>query len=124
MKHLKKFDTKINEGEEYIKGMKGDMLHVDLVEKYAEDGRDEEYRSKFDEYKPKIKGFTETSGAYSIGDIIEITAGYNSDIRYTVEILGFDADGDIYLLWDSFWAPIRNEDVRSIKLIKKANETS
>ena len=102
------------------KDYKKTMLHVDLVKKYAEGGRDEEYRAKFEEYKPKIKGFTESSGDFNIGDIIEITAGYNSDIRYTVEILGFDGDGDIYLLWDSFWAPIKNEDVRSIKLIKKA----
>lgn len=102
------------------KNYKKTMLHVDLVKEYDESGRDEEYRAKFEEYKTKIKGFTETNGDYSIGDIIEITAGYNDDIRYTVEILGFDGDGDIYLLWDSFWAPIKNDDVRSIKLIKKA----
>jgi len=102
------------------KEYKKTMLSMDLVKKYAEGGRDEEYRAKFEEYKPKIKGFTETSGEYSAGDIIEITAGYNNDIRYTVEILGFDGEGEIYLLWDSFWAPIRNDEVRSIKLIKKA----
>jgi len=102
------------------KDYKKTMLQVDLVKKYAESGNDEEYRAKFEEYKPKIKGFTDKSGDYNIGDIIEITAGYNDDIRYTVEILGFDGDGEIYLLWDSFWAPIKNNDVRSIKLIKKA----
>ena len=106
------------------KDYKKTMLQVDLVSKYAESGSDEGYRAKFEEYKPKIKGFTETSGDYNIGDIIEITAGYNNDIRYKVEILGFDGDGDIYLLWDSFWAPIKNDDVRSIKLIKKADEAS
>lgn len=120
MKHLKKFNTEINEADDFVKGVKGGMLYVDLVEKYAEGGRDEEYRARFEEYKPKIKGFTESNGELNAGDIVEVTAGYNDDIRYTVEILGFDADDDIYLLWDSFWAPIRNDEVRSIKLIKKA----
>lgn len=96
------------------------MLHIDLVDKYSKNWQEKEYREKFAEYKSKIKGFAESNGDLNIGDIIEFTSGMNNDIRYTTEILGFDGDGDIYLLWDCFWFPIRKEDTRSIKVIKKA----
>jgi len=93
------------------------ILHVDLLKKYAT--YSDNYRQKFEEYKSQIKGFTESYGNFEIGDIIEFNGGYNNDIRYTTEILGFDQDGDIYLLWDSYWFPIKDEEKRAIKLIKK-----
>jgi len=96
------------------------ILHVDLIKKYEEYSNN--YRQKFEEYKSQIKGFTETLGNFQIGDIIEFNGGYNNDIRYTTEILGFDQDGDIYLLWDSYWFPIKDEEKRAIKLIKKNNQ--
>lgn len=96
------------------------MLHVDLMKKYGERGEDKTIEDGFNQYKSKISGFTDSDGDLKAGDIIEFTAGYNDDIRYTTKILGFDKDGDIYLLWDSFWAPIRKEDSRSIKVIKRA----
>ena len=49
------------------------------------------------------------------GDIIEFWGGYNGDIRYRAEIIGFDKDGDIYLDWDSYWFPIRDDNKRKIK---------
>ena len=51
---------------------------------------------------------------FKIGDIITFNCGYNNDIRFTTEILGFDLDGDIYVNWDCFWFPIRNENKRNI----------
>lgn len=98
-----------------------DMLHINLLDKYKE--TNPEIRQKFEEYKSKIKGFKTEHLALKAGDIIEFNGGYNNDIRYTTEILGFDEDGDIYLLWDSYWFPIRNEESRAIKLINNVNES-
>ncbi len=99
----------------YIAG----VLFIDLVAKYNTNGYADEYREKFDAFKPKIKGFKETDGKYSVGDIIEFFGGYHEDIRYSTEILGFDSDGGIYLLWDCYWFPIRDEEIRAIELKTK-----
>lgn len=111
----KSFD-KMNESESWAKTKSG-VLHVNLLDKYKESGDDKVYREKFEEYKQKIKGFKDSSEALGLeaGDVIEFTGGYNNDIRYTTEVLGFDKDDEIYLLWDSFWYPIRKEESRSIK---------
>lgn len=97
------------------------MLHVDLMAKYGEKGDDKTIEDSFAEYKSKIKGFTDKNEEYDLksGDVIEFTSGYNDDMRYTTKILGFDSDGDAYMLWDSFWAPIKLGS-RDIRLIKKA----
>lgn len=96
------------------------MLHINLLDKYSENNMDLEYKTKFEEYKSKIKGFTETSGEFKAGDVVEFTGGYADDIRYTTKILGFNADGEAYMLWDSFWAPIKLDGNRDLKLIKRA----
>ena len=92
-----------------------DVLHINLLTKNT-NGSNDSIREKFETYKSKIKGFKDTDGTFYIGDVIEFSAGYNNDIRFTTEILGFDEDGDIYLLWDSYWFPIRNDETRSIIL--------
>ena len=54
---------------------------------------------------------------YSIGDKITFWAGYNNDIRYMSEIFGVDSDGEIYVIWECFWSPIRDDDRRKIELV-------
>ena len=57
-------------------------------------------------------------GELKKGDIITFFAGYNKDILYKSVITGFNNDGDIYVLWDCYWAPIRLNDVnRKIKKV-------
>lgn len=119
-----KFYTTINEFKQYLNENIEDMLHINLLDRYSDNKYDQEIRQKFKEYKSKIKGFKTEHMAFKVGDIIEFTAGYNDDIRYTTEILGFDEDGDIYLLWQSYWFPIRNEAKRAIKLINNVNESN
>ena len=51
------------------------------------------------------------------GQVIQFIGGYNSDILFTSRITGFDSDGDIYVLWDCYWFPIRDEKERQIKII-------
>ena len=111
-----KLFTSINEFKQYIKESNNDMLHINLLDKYRESGNDILYREKFDKFKHKIEGFKETHDELDlkIGDIIEFNGGYNNDIRYTTEILGFDSDNDIYLLWESYWYPIQNDNKRNI----------
>ena len=53
----------------------------------------------------------------SVGDKITFWAGYNTDIRYMSEIAGIDKNGDIYVIWDCFWSPIRDDNRREIKLV-------
>ncbi len=54
---------------------------------------------------------------YSIGDKITFWAGYNNDIRYMSEIIGIDTNGEIYVIWDCYWSPIRDDARRSIELV-------
>jgi hypothetical protein len=105
----------LSESESWAKTKSG-VLHVNLLDKYKESGDDKVYKEKFEEYKQKIDGFKDSSKTLGLeaGDVIEFTGGYNNDIRYTTEVLGFDKDDEIYLLWDSFWYPIRKEESRSI----------
>jgi len=89
-------------------------LHINLISKYQDTNI--EIENEFNKFKSKIKGFKEEHEGLKIGDTIEFVAGYNNDIMYTTKILGFDFEGDIYLLWDCYWAPIRfNDKARQIK---------
>ena len=118
-----KIYTTIKEFKQYIKESNNEMLHINLLNKYIENGNDILYREKFDKFKHKIEGFKETHDELDlkIGDIIEFNGGYNNDIRYTTEILGFDSDNDIYLLWESYWYPIKNDNKRNIIKVNNNN---
>jgi hypothetical protein len=86
------------------------MLAINLIEKY--DGR-------FDEKIEAMNLSTKyMSAKFRVGDIIQFLGGYNGDILYTSRITGFDDDGGIYLVWDCYWFPIRDEEKRHITLIK------
>ena len=55
---------------------------------------------------------------YKAGQIIEFTGGYYNQFRYRTRITGFDKDNNIYIVWDSYWFPIRDEKERDIKIIE------
>ena len=61
--------------------------------------------------------YTATHPKYKIGDIIEFYGGYNEDILYRSEIIGFGSNNDIFVLWDCFWFPITDNKQRNIKNI-------
>lgn len=79
---------------------------INLLEKYSDEQKTE-FVSEFLNFKEKITGFVTTNSEYdlSVGDIILFKNGF--DIEMITEVLGFDSDGDCYLLWDCYWAPIR-----------------
>ncbi len=72
----------------------------------------------------KFKNFCSTHPKFSIGDIITFKGGYYNNLLYKTQILGFDSDGDIYILWDCFWFPIADNEKRQIKLISKKLENA
>jgi hypothetical protein len=37
------------------------------------------------------------------GDIIQFKGGYNRDIAFTSEIIGFNKNGDAFVVWDCYW---------------------
>lgn len=41
-----------------------------------------------------------------IGDIVKFVGGYNSDMIFETEIIGFDKDGLLYVLWEAYWCSI------------------
>lgn len=63
------------------------------------------------------KSFTENHEKFKIGDVIEFLGGYYNHILYKSEILGFDKDGGIYVLWDCYWFDIKDNEVRKIRKI-------
>ena len=79
---------------------------IDLIEKNKGDKDIVEGIKKLNliDYHPDFK----------IGDIISFYGGYNGDILYKSEIVGFDGNRSIYVLWDCYWSPIRDEEKRKI----------
>ena len=76
-------------------------LKIDLIEKYKNDIV----------LLEKIKNFTiENSKSnenkelgLKVGDTILFIAGYNNDIEYKSNIVGFDENSNAYLFWDCYW---------------------
>lgn len=63
------------------------------------------------------KGFSETHKKFKVGEIIQFFGGYNDDILYETEIIGFDEE-KIYVLWDCYWFSIADDEKRKIKIVK------
>jgi len=63
-------------------------------------------------------GLRKTHDKFEIGQIITFYAGYNGDILYKSRITGFGEFGEIYVLWDCYWSPIRDEEKRKIEIVK------
>ncbi len=82
--------------------IKSDTLHINLNEK-------DDYRAQFNDWKEK-KNYPVADENKELGlkkgDNIEFWGGYNNDIRYTSEILGFDENGKAYVNWDCYWFPM------------------
>ena len=92
------------------------MEAINLIEKFQD--RKEEFLSKL-ENKYYFTKNNDTNKKFEVGQIIEFYGGMNNDILYRSEILGFDKnDSDIYVLWDCYWFPIKDTEIRQIKIIK------
>ena len=92
------------------------MEAINLIEKFQD--RKEEFLSKL-KNKYYFTKNNDTNKKFEVGQIIEFYGGMNNDILYRSEILGFDKnDSDIYVLWDCYWFPIKDKEIRQIKIIK------
>jgi len=78
------------------------LVKVNLIEKY----KNSDIALKFNVFKDKVNGFSEYFGNLKKGDIVTFIAGYDNNCEFTTEILGFDFVGNVFVLKDSFWAPI------------------
>ena len=63
---------------------------------------------------------------FKVGDVIEFWAGFYGDIRYKSKIIGFGKseeklikNNEIYVLWDCWWFPIRDDSSRDIEKMNK-----
>jgi hypothetical protein len=77
-----------------------------------------EYRAKFAEFKKKITDYSDINPELGLktGDVVTFISGYNSDLKYTTEILGFDEDGKAFMLWDCYWFPVDLIERKFVKL--------
>jgi len=62
------------------------------------------------------KTLSKSHKKFNEGDVIDFWAGFSDHIRYRAEIIGFEGD-DIYLMWDSYWAPIKDDKIREIEVV-------
>lgn len=82
-----------------------------LLEKYSLNK--EEWSNKIKDFK----SFTTSHKNFQIGDKISFIGGYNDDMIFITEILGFNNDGEIYVLWDCYWFAIKDDSRRNINKI-------
>lgn len=73
-------------------------------------------QSKAMNYIEKMEDFTPDNETFKVGDVIEFYSGFNSDILYKSKILGFNKQGQIFVLWNCYWSPL-NVDIAKPKLI-------
>lgn len=66
-----------------------------------------EYEAKFNESITRRSGFSNVNESLGLktGDVILFKNGY--DLPMISKILGFDKDGQAFMLWECYWAPIR-----------------
>ena len=71
-------------------------------------------RGQYKKDAHKIKGLQQSNGDFKSGDVVEFWAGYDDDIRYRAEVSGVIGN-EIYIVWDCYWFPIKDDNVREIK---------
>jgi len=84
----------------------------DLLERY---NGDSELFDKVIQYC--LNNLIDTHPKYKVGQTISFMGGYDDDINYVTKIIGFNEDGDIFLFWDCYWFPVRDEKIRKIKVL-------
>lgn len=81
-----------------------ELLEVNLVEKNK---NNQILKNNIEDFKIKNADkitFENKELNLKAGDVVNVIAGYNSDINYKVEIFSFDKkSGEAYLVWDCYW---------------------
>lgn len=84
-----------------------ERVQFNLIDKY----NNSTIREEFEIFKNKLKernNFSEENKSLNlkIGDVVTFMGGYDNDIEFTSEILGFTSEGKAFVLWDCFWLDI------------------
>ena len=64
----------------------------------------------------QIVSDTNTEFNLKAGDKIQFYSGYNDDILYISQIIGFDKYGDAYIIWDCYWYTLKLKKVKFEKI--------
>ena len=93
-----------------------DSTRWDLIKQYS----GTQIEKSCNEYAKKLS--TEHP-IFKVGDIVDFWTGYNNDIRVQSKIIGFGKSNEemkendqIFMMWDCWWFPIKNDSNRNIKL--------
>ncbi len=89
-------------------------IDFDLIERFSNQKREfvnalSNRVSNYTQYDP--------NGKFQIGDKILFVTGYYNHLLAKSEIIGFDENGGIYPLWDCYWAPIYDTEIRNIRKV-------
>lgn len=84
-----------------------ERIKINLIEKY----NNSTIREEFENFKKKLQesnDFSEENKSLNlkVGDVVKFIGGYESDVEFTSEILGFNSEGKAFVLWDCFWLDI------------------
>lgn len=99
-----------------MKTVKVQILKVDLIEKYKDTDIKEKFKSYAQFREDMGFPFLQSAHGLKVGDMIKFWGGYDGNIEFTSEILGFSDTGFIYVLWDCYWNAISVE-----RIIKEEN---
>ena len=71
---------------------------------HTQERQDEERKA----FEAKVKDYSLENKGLNLkaGDKVNFISGYNSDLRYIAEILGFNEEGKAYILWQCWWFPV------------------
>ena len=85
--------------------MKNIHIDEDLTKKFKLENilNDKDFQRHLVNSKDPIQDIT--CNELKRGDIVVIQSGYNDDINYRIEVLGFDKEGMCYFVWDCWWMP-------------------
>lgn len=91
----------------------GNISMLNLAEKHKDD---EILLDKIEAYKIKKKLLDKHPTLnIKVNDLISFWGGFHNNFRYTSKIYGFDEDGDIYVIWDCYWFPLKDDNERQIE---------
>jgi len=84
-----------------------ERIKINLIDKY----NNSTIREEFENFKKKLQesnDFSEENKSLNlkVGDVVKFIGGYESDVEFTSEILGFNSKGKAFVLWDCFWLDI------------------
>jgi hypothetical protein len=87
----------------------------DLIERYIGD------TDLFDKVVDFIEArLIDKHPKFKVGQTISFMSGYNDDINYVTKIIGFDDDKNIYVYWDCYWFPIKDNSIKNIEILTDA----